>query len=169
MSPHRVLVVSLQPAEEMAQLLTDTMREMLSTQTHTGCAHKSTTAMTAKHSAGSAKGPRSSPHKEDVCVGNMFESTAVKYTVFEVTPFKKRWVTGLTVMNILFVCASVTDLLVDESFACLFVFFLKWYLEICIGFLAASEKTCWSIVACLRYWKKSNRCQIFHCVSRVSD
>ena len=74
----------------MAQLLTDTMKELLSTRGRAKSGCKSTTS---RPSAGSVKRlhpDHRASHQPEVQVENMFQSTTVKYSVVEVTPFKKR-------------------------------------------------------------------------------
>ena len=75
----------------MAQLLTDTMRGLLSAPGRIKCRHQSATSF--RPSADSTKRLHSShraSYQPAVHVENMFHSTMVKYSVVEVTPFKKR-------------------------------------------------------------------------------
>ena len=86
-----LLTFVFQPAAEMAQLLTDTMRGLLSAPGRIKRRHQSATSF--RPSADSTKRLHSShraSYQPAVHVENMFHSTMVKYSVVEVTPFKKR-------------------------------------------------------------------------------
>ncbi|XP_076446522.1 uncharacterized protein LOC143283949 [Babylonia areolata] len=80
----QAIVHRAQPAEEMAQLLTATMKELLSEQTRSA----------TRSDARSSRRPRSCGQvvirESEVQEENMFQSTFVKFSVTEVTPFKKR-------------------------------------------------------------------------------
>ncbi|KAK7476727.1 hypothetical protein BaRGS_00032020 [Batillaria attramentaria] len=81
----QAIINNVQPAEQMARLLTQTMKDMLTWQRKPRKGRKSV-ASASKPTGSASRKRRPSQIQEE----NMFESTTVKYSVVEVTPFKKR-------------------------------------------------------------------------------
>ncbi|KAL8558297.1 hypothetical protein ACOMHN_059544 [Nucella lapillus] len=92
----QAIIYNAQPAEEMAQLLTATMKELLSEQT-TRYGTRATRSRTTEHASPINRRSRScgqAIHPSEIRQDNAFESTVVRFSVREVTPFKKRRRTG---------------------------------------------------------------------------
>lgn len=81
----QAIINNAQPAHEMAQLLTDTMKELLSQPSRKRKSSTRTPASSRRVRSEHAYAVHSGVDEE-----NIFRSTAVRYSVMEVTPFKKR-------------------------------------------------------------------------------